>query len=120
MTEANKEPLTYDFIGGGGSSSSSRRPLVTNYGWRHTLGVNAFLGVEYYFLPKMCIGIEGGASMTADLKGRAKVQSERFVGDTYHKDWVDTYDVTPEVDFTVATKKPGQMFYGNFYFMFHF
>ena len=86
----------------------------------HNIGVGAFVGVEYYFLPKMCIGVESGARMNATLRGKGKEQSERFVGNTYHNDWVKTTDVNPDVDFTVATEIPGDHFYANFYFMFHF
>ena len=118
MTSDNKTPLTSDWSGG--SSNKSERLLVKSAGWAHNIGVGAFVGVEYYFLPKMCIGVESGARMNATLRGKGKEQSERFVGNTYHNDWVKTTDVNPDVDFTVATETPGDHFYANFYFMFHF
>ena len=71
----------------------------------------------------MCVGVESGATMSATLRGRAKTYSELFVGDTYHGDWVETEDNdlnNPDVDFTVATREPGNHFYANFYFLFHF
>lgn len=118
MTADNKAPLTSDF--GGGIDPAPQRTLVENKGWEHNIGLAAFVGVEYYFLPKMCIGVESGATMSATLKGRAKTYSERFIGDTYHGDWVETGDNNPDVDFTVATENPGNHFYANFYFPFHF
>ena len=119
MTSDNKTPLTSNWSSGS-SSNKSERLLVKSAGWVHNIGVGAFVGVEYYFLPKMCIGVESGARMNATLRGKGKEQSERFVGNTYHNDWVKTTDVNPDVDFTVATETPGDHFYANFYFMFHF
>lgn len=120
MTADNKAPMTGDFSGMASPSAKAQRSLVLNNGWEHNIGLAAFVGVEYYFLPKMCVGVESGATMSATLKGRAKTYSELFVGDTYHGDWVETIDNNPEVDFTVATENPGNHFYANFYFLFHF
>lgn len=120
MTADNKAPMTGDFSGMSSPSAKAQRSLVLNNGWEHNIGLAAFVGVEYYFLPKMCVGVESGATMSATLRGRAKTYSERFVGDTYHGDWVETIDNNPEVDFTVATENPGNHFYANFYFLFHF
>lgn len=119
MTADNKAPLTGDFLGGT-SRARAKRPLVGNNGWEHNIGLTAFVGVEYYFLPKMCVGVESGATIHATLKGRDKTYSELFVGDTYHGDWVETIDNNPEVSFVVATVNPSNLFYANFYFMFHF
>lgn len=119
MTADNKAPLTSDFTGTT-AVAQAQRTLVWNHGWSHNIGLAAFVGVEYYFLPKMCVGVESGATMSATLKGGAKSYSERFVGDTYHGDWVATVDNNPDVDFTVVTREPGNHFYANFYFLFHF
>lgn len=114
MTKDNKAPLTFRRM------HEKQRSLVQDGGWMHHIGAAGFVGVEYYFLPKMCLGIETGVSMSAELRGKSTYRYEHFVGDTYHDDWVDTFDHNPEVEFSVETTKPGDIIYANFYFMFHF
>lgn len=59
-------------------------------------------------------------SLSAELQGKRTNRYERFVGDTYHDDRVDTSDHNPEVEFSVKTTRPGDIIHANFYFMFHF
>lgn len=119
MSLDNKTPQTTDQ--NGNLKEMGERTLKASDGWQHEIGLAVFAGVEYYFLPKMCIGIETGATLNATLRGKQKSYSEKVVGDVYHGDWETTKRANgDDVELEVATMTPGNHFYANFYFMFHF
>ncbi len=66
ITETNQAPTTTTTFGATpASSAQASRTLETRGGNINHLIVGGVLGVEYYFAPKICIGIEG--YLTADF-----------------------------------------------------
>lgn len=93
------------------------RPLDIKEGKVTTMGFGGFVGVEYYILPKVCIGGEYNLMLS---KSWAKVGSEKS------EQWDGSYDVekltTPlastEGGSSFMTERPAT--YGGLYLMFHF
>jgi hypothetical protein len=109
MTELNPNPTNAWGFG-------SPRPLEYNYAAEHGIGAGAFVGVEYYFFPKVCIGGEFGLTYYTSFEGQSYRTEERMV---------ITEHVTEEVptnpgnyDWSLNTNFP--YYFGHLYFMINF
>lgn len=109
MTTLNPSPTTH-------WGSLGTRDLETNNAIDHGIGVNGFVGVEYYFLPKICIGGELGLSYYYGFSGQSHKTQETMVLTQYVEQEIATSpgsrDSSLETDFPY--------YFGNLYIMFHF
>lgn len=91
-------PWTPKFVGTGYESSyTSNRILKDNDGMTFGIGVNGFLGVEYFFAPKMSIGGEFTWGLALQITGKSKVETE----------YLDSGENT-----TLTTKSGGAFYFG--------
>jgi len=82
-----------------------------------TISLGVFAGAEYYFMPKVCIGLEFGLSYGKTWFGQEYTKSEHMVGSI-----LETHD---KVDQPAGSsyRSLNTVFpysYGSFYFMIHF
>jgi hypothetical protein len=66
----------YDFGGEGYNPGTTPRPLKESDGLMFGLGVRAFVGVEYFFAPKISIGGEFGWGIGFMAQGKGKAETE--------------------------------------------
>lgn len=105
-------PSTYDFSGN--LLSPTDRVLDYNYGSTFSTGVNAFIGVEYFILPKLSIGGECGLGIAYQTKGVEKYNYEHWNGTTTEE---MLQLVSPgDRDFSAFVVNPK----GGIFVMFHF
>jgi len=86
MNSTYTTPLSTDYpwvaLSSGGYQASAATSRITkdNGGLTFGFGVNAFIGVEYFFAPKMSIGGEFSWGLMLGLTGKSKVESEAWDG----------------------------------------
>ncbi|MCX7985965.1 MAG: hypothetical protein N2662_03400 [Bacteroidales bacterium] len=109
MTPANPAPSS---IWG----NVTERALETDNGINQALSGGIFLGVEYYFLPKVCIGGEASLMLTYNWGSQGNTKSELIQnGARFERD----QPLTPgNRSFNLSTFRPAT--YGGLYLMFHF
>lgn len=109
MTELNPSPTNAWGFG-------TPRRLEDNYGLEQGIGAGAFVGIEYYFLPKVCIGGEFGLSYYYYFEGQSYSTQERMVITQYV---VDEIPSDPgDSNWSLQTNFP--YYFGNLYFMINF
>ncbi len=69
-------PWTKTESGNYNTSPSSNRTIKDNDGMTFGIGVNAFVGVEYFFAPKMSIGGEFSFAIMVAVTGKSKSEKE--------------------------------------------
>lgn len=72
MTVANATPSTWDFTTNAATNPASRT-LEKRGGFGYEVGVGGFVGVEYFFAPKMSIGGELGVSISGANNPKKKM-----------------------------------------------
>ncbi|MGC8802781.1 MAG: hypothetical protein ACP5PS_03280 [Bacteroidales bacterium] len=109
MTVANPAPSS---IWG----NVAERTLETDNGINQSIGGGVFLGVEYYFLPKVCIGGEASLMLTYSWGSQGNTKTELIQnGARFERD----QPLSPgNRAFSVTTFRPAT--YGGLYVMFHF
>lgn len=109
MTSANTAPSTYYF------GNTDNRPLYIDYGTSQNLGLGVIAGVEYFFMPKACIGFDLTLSYRYYWSSQA---------DTKYEHW--NVSSTEEI---ITPTSPGNKYryfetylpaFGDLYLMFHF
>jgi hypothetical protein len=86
MDAAHTAPLSTQYpwveeIGGGyATENATTRVVKDNDGLGFGIGVNAFLGVEYFFAPKMSIGGEFSWGILFQMQGKSKAEIETWDG----------------------------------------
>ncbi len=110
MSQDNQMPTTFDF--GGNLYNGGRITKVYN-GEVLGLGLNAFIGVEYFVLPKISLGAELAYGLWLTKTRQAKFDYE--IWNTDHVENVVAID-PGDVGRFITTSNP----YANFYLMFHF
>lgn len=74
-------PITNNFgnnILTGNATAATQRKLDEKFGTSIYAGVRGFIGVEYFFAPKMSLGAEFGYSIAVRSTGRGLITSERW------------------------------------------
>jgi hypothetical protein len=77
---STRYPWVTDGSGGYVTENATSRVLKDNAGFGIGVGINAFLGVEYFFAPKMSIGGEFSWGILFSMTGKSKVESEAWDG----------------------------------------
>lgn len=109
MTTLNTSPTT-------NWGSLATRDLEINNAAVHGIGLNGFVGAEYYFLPKICIGGELGLSYYYGFQGQSHKTQETMVL-TQH---VEQEIATSPGDVSTSFNSNYPYYFGNLYIMFHF
>jgi|WetSurMetagenome_2_1015567.scaffolds.fasta_scaffold104930_2 hypothetical protein len=73
-------PWIEDGTNGYITENAASRVLKDNAGMGFGIGINTFLGVEYFFAPKMSIGGEFSWGVLLSISGKSKVESEGWDG----------------------------------------
>ncbi len=109
MTVANPAPSS---IWG----NTTERPLLDDEGYTQSIGGGVFLGVEYYFLPKICIGGEASLMINYQWSSQENIKSELIQnGVRFERD----IPVSPgNKRLGINTLRPAT--YAGLYVMFHF
>lgn len=71
MSEANPNPSSFDFQGYNNILNYGR-VIKQNNGYQWNIGVNAFIGVEYFILPKFSIGTQADLNILYGFSGNVK------------------------------------------------
>lgn len=110
MTEINSSPTTY------WHGNTAVRPLEQKAGIQNSISLGAFIGGEYYFMPRVCVGAEFGLAYGMTFEGQGYETQERMVG-TLHVE--ENIARNPgSMNISMQTQFPYS--YGNLYLMFHF
>ncbi len=112
MDALNANPSSYNF---GSNLANGGRVLNSTSGRTMLYSVNAFIGVEYFFAPKLSIGGEftWGLNMSKTADGSYDVESWDFANGAQK---VDTYDSAGDKNFGFDTGNVG----GAIFLLFHF
>ncbi len=73
-----------------GLYNNGARTVKETYGLGFILGVRPYLGVEYFFAPKLSIGGEFGYNVGASIRGTGVVKAERWNPATNSVDEIET------------------------------
>jgi hypothetical protein len=107
----NTAPTTYN-------GRLSERVLESDNGITYSVNVGALAGVEYYFLPKICIGGEISLSLSNRWKTQGNSTYERM-----NNSVVEEFDIADSpkqrVNTSLTTSRPVN-YGGSLYLMFHF
>ena len=77
MTPTSMYNANGGFMGGNGANMAER--IVSDIGSRSLgIGVRAFIGVEYFFAPRVCIGTEFGQALSYIANKESRVVTEFF------------------------------------------
>ena len=109
ITVANPSPSNAFGMG-------ATRTLEIDFGMNQTVGAGLLAGVEYYFLPKICIGGEVGLNYTFSWGSQSNRTFEQLIGSK-----VETRDVLNapgNKTHLLGTIRPAN--YGGLYLLFHF
>lgn len=130
ITSSNQTPLTSDFgtnVSGAKLSADGHRVLEYKSGTAHSVFVGALCGVEYYFLPKACIGGEVSLMYYYTSTGQSSSVSEHFDGNSaVNSDKAispggsNSGVVTSRPSTYQSTASTTPAVYGGLYLMFHF
>jgi hypothetical protein len=115
FTIANSNPSTANtsqFVGG----RLAKRLLEKDNGLVQNINAGLFMGVEYYFLPKICIGGEVAFNFLYQWGSQSNSKYEQVIGSQI----VQTDEVAAPGNKTIflGTWRPAT--YGGLYLMFHF
>jgi len=119
MSSVYTNPLstTYPWVSEGNGSyateNTSARVTSDNKGMGFGIGVNAFLGVEYFFAPKMSIGGEFSWGILVQINGKSKIGSESYNGTDVTN---STYNSGGATYFGIDNGNSGGSINLNFYF----
>ncbi len=114
MTAMNQAPTTASFTGN--ENSIANRTLERYDGKTFNAGLNAFVGVEYFFAPKMSVGGELGLGFYANTGSMGYVKSEQFNGSANQIEELSTrIGSTAENNMHFTTLPTGRLFLA-FYF----
>jgi len=85
FTSTNQTPTTTDFsqrdsLGGFSTGTATVRPLDASDPFLFGFGLNGFLGVEYFFAPKMSLSAEYGWGFVYSSVGEATANGETWTG----------------------------------------
>lgn len=118
MSIANSAPSTIYDWNNGYSDNISVRTLESDGGYSYGLGVGIIAGVEYYFLPKICVGGEITLSAIHSWRTQGNSKYQRINGNV-----IEEYDFADSpkgrVGTAVYTARPAN-YGGSLYLMFHF
>ncbi len=119
ISVANSAPTSVSNWGDGTSSSQSDRVLETDFdGSTYNVNIGLIAGVEYFFLPKMCIGGEITLSANHSWRTQGNSKSERLNG-TIVEEYETAQYPKGRVETEVKTSRPAN-YGGSLYLMFHF
>jgi hypothetical protein len=118
MTIANSAPTTVYDWDNGYTNSQSTRTLESDYGITYALNLGLIAGVEYYFLPKICIGGEITLSVAHSWKTQGNSKYQHLNGSV-----IEEYEIADSpkgrVGTGIYTSRPAN-YGGSLYLMFHF
>ena len=113
MTVANATPSTWDFTTNAATNPASRT-LEKRGGFGYEVGVGGFVGLEYFFAPKMSIGGELGVSISGANNPIGKQKYQLVEGGAV-KEHENRVDQAGNANFHFKTNVGGSLF-----LMFHF
>lgn len=118
MTQLNPNPTT-SFS----SSTPGKRILEEKYDSQVTLGIGAFTGAEYYFMPNISVGVELGLIYGHRVGRQEYEKFETMVNTQYVVEEVALYP--GDRDRLLMSTSPSSLLdtssaYGKLYFMIHF
>ncbi len=114
FSSTNSNPTTTTDFYDGDYSSQSGRYTEYKYGTTFGVGVNGFVGVEYFFAPQISIGAEVSVGLGYRANGKGKASYEYWDGTKVVSDSDEFYN-TPKSSFGLFTNTRGGIF-----LMFHF
>jgi hypothetical protein len=113
ITAMNQLPTSYNF---NGNVNGFNRTLESTTGNSHAISTGLFIGVEYFFIPKMSIGGEYGLGFQHRWSGQANATSEAWDGSRVIKS--DTpYNPSQSASY-FSTSRPAS--YGGLFLSFYF
>ncbi len=117
MTNSNRTPSTTNFVTGTTIYPSSRI-LEASTGTSFNIGINGFVGVEYFVAPKLSIGAEFSANLAYAFSGKGKFKQENYNSTKSSVEIIDADVYSPQIPaskigFHTVTE-------GNLYILFHF
>lgn len=119
ITEANQAPTTYDF----GSNLSGHHSFIPNARQKemaqafNTFGLYGSVGVEWFFVPKVCLGANVNIQLTNERRARGFETWEGWNVDTQKLEEAHTDLGTTKANTTTfATSHLGSNLYISFYF----
>jgi hypothetical protein len=110
ITIANTAPTTFQW------GRVAERKLEVDNGITQNLGLGIFAGVEYYFLPKICVGGEVALSYGYQWSSQSNSKNEKMIGGKIVE--IDKQVSPGNKFFSLTTFRPAT--YGGLYLMFHF
>jgi hypothetical protein len=119
MNSEYNSPLStsYPWVNGGNdgyiTESTSTRVIKDNDGLAFGIGVNAFLGVEYFFAPKMSIGGEFSWGALLQIQGKSTIEQQFWDGSSVS---TTTYKSGGTTFIGIDNGSSGGSIYLNFYF----
>ncbi len=115
MTSANNAPTTSNFIGGSNQLSTRNINQINPFGnGGFDVGINAFIGIEYFFMPKISIGSELSWGANYHMSTQSSIETEYWNGSAVSS--LTTLGSPSEPDFTLGMANPAV----RLYVMFHF
>ncbi len=96
-------------------TTDAERTLYEDNGIRHKLGIDAFAGVEFYFIQNACIGFQVGVECMMEFAGKGLRRTEQIAKGAYFVKEETVGERDTNISFKTQTP-----FFGNFYLMFHF
>ncbi len=76
MNAGNPKPISTKDFDSNTTEAKEVRTLYQDHGVSHTFGLDAFTGVEYYFMKNACIGFEVGFTLSGTIAGKGTVREE--------------------------------------------
>lgn len=112
ITAANPKPSSvFPYTG-------NSRLLYSDSGWNQSIGAGLIAGVEYYFLPKVCIGGEISASVFHSWASQENSKSESWNGSVVVESEKASSPAS-RISTGIETSRPAN-YGGSLYLMFHF
>ncbi|HEY4784600.1 MAG TPA: hypothetical protein VIH57_01065 [Bacteroidales bacterium] len=111
ITVANSSPTTY-------WGNQSSRTLEYVYGAEKTVNLGGIAGVEYYFLPKVCIGGEITLSFSYSWRSQSYDKYEKL-NNTVVQQYEEANTPAGRTNTSLFTERPAN-YGGSLYVMFHF
>lgn len=111
----NQTPTTTDDFTTGSTSNPGMRTLSVKQGGIFGLGLRAFVGVEYFFAPKLSLGGEFGWGFHYTAQSKTKITLESWNATDEQVEETEVYEANGS-EFELDTDNLG----GQIYLMFHF
>jgi len=115
MTEINTQPSLTNF---NINISWPRRLLESDYGYNKSIMTGLLGGIDYYFLPKICIGFELSLTLNYKWRSQANMKYEAYNGISIEK--VDVATRPKGKNYSSFISEYGNLFGGSLYIMFNF